>query len=138
MILRSYMGIMISHYNDPYLPTRIHWKVRPCFFSWLNWAGMAGQTAAGRRSATPFYHAVCARTSCLTPHTHRYTSYIYMHDRSIYTSYCILRHTQNMNIQQTVQIHATNSNSPRLVKPEMQQSSRKTRHQTCRHITNNT
>ena len=32
-----FLGIIISHYKDPYKPTRIQWKVRSFFFSWLTW-----------------------------------------------------------------------------------------------------
>ena len=31
-ILPSYMWIIINHYHDPYLTTRIQWKVRVYFF----------------------------------------------------------------------------------------------------------
>ena len=35
LYLPSYMGIIINHCKDPYLPSRIQWKVGG-FFSWLN------------------------------------------------------------------------------------------------------
>lgn len=86
MILRSYMGVMISHYNDPYLPTRIHWKVGGLswFFSWLNWAGMADRQPRDVDPPARFGRVSCCLCSdrLLHPYTHRYTSYIYMHDRS--------------------------------------------------------
>ena len=37
-ILPSYVGIIMNDYKDPYQTTRIQWKVRPFFFSWLKWA----------------------------------------------------------------------------------------------------
>ena len=33
----NYIGMKISHYKDPYKPTRIQWKVIRFFFSWLTW-----------------------------------------------------------------------------------------------------
>ena len=38
--LPNYIRIIVNHYKyykDPYLPTRIQWKVGGGFFSWLKW-----------------------------------------------------------------------------------------------------
>ena len=32
------MGIIVNLYMDSYYTTRIQWKVRVFFFSWLRWA----------------------------------------------------------------------------------------------------
>ena len=36
-ILPSYIGIIMNLCKDPYETTRIQWKVRPGFCSWLRW-----------------------------------------------------------------------------------------------------
>ena len=43
-ILPRYIGIIINHYQDPYKPTRIQWKVIFGFFSWLTWSGSSTES----------------------------------------------------------------------------------------------